>query len=508
MSDSTLRRAGLILIATTVLAKIVGFLREAVIAATYGTSHSVDVYLAGMTLPAMVATIVFHSVPNAFVPLFSESHRHGQARRQAWGVLGVMSLLSACIWALAEPIASLTSSGFPAAVRSETVMVLRITSAAVALATIEALTRSRLLALRRFLRPGLSLIWQSVVMIIAVWLYPDGGPRTLAWGFVAGSAAAALWNLLPTGLFRKKSPEVSDPAIRAPLQSSIGLWVPIVLLADSIPQLYALVDRHLGSYLAEGSIAALQYANLIAVLPISICGLTLGTAIFPFLSTAIQTQDKERAADILDKAVRWSLILVVPVMIWLVFFRQEITGLLYERGAFNQESRLLTAATLTVYALGLIPNMLMAILAKVFYSSRRWGPVMLSATLSLAVKLVLSLWWVERHGTIGLAAATAAGSLVGAVVFLSALPREFTVGRWQTWARNALGLGATCTMGSAIALGLASLVSIQFHPALALAKVVCGVFISAAVVYWTASRMGLRELDALKERIGRLRARS
>jgi len=498
MTDTSLRRAGLILIATTVLAKIVGFLREAVIAATYGTSHTVDVYLAAMTLPAMVATIVFHSVPNAFVPLFSESHRHGQARRQAWGVLGVMCLLSACVWLLAEPIASLTNSGFPVALRSETVVVLRITAGAIALATIEALTRSRLLARRRFLRPGLSLIWQSVVMIIAVWLYPDGGPRTLAWGFVAGSAAAALWNLLPTGLFRKKSPEVSDPATRAPLQSSIGLWVPIVLLADSIPQLYGLVDRHLGSYLAEGSIAALQYANLIAVLPISICGLTLGTAIFPFLSAAIQAKDKERAGDILDKAVRWSLILVVPVMIWLVFFRQEITGLLYERGAFNQESCLLTASTLMMYALGLIPNVLMAIFAKVFYSSRRWGPVMLSAAVSVVVKCVLSLWWVERHGTTGLAAATAAGALVGACVVLGALPRSLTMDRWTLWCRYAVVLSMVALLGSLVAAGVLRLVPGLQGLAAGFVKVSVGVSSSVGLLLLGSRLLGIREIADLR----------
>jgi len=143
MTDTSLRRAGLILIAAAVFAKIVGFVREAVIAGTYGTSHTVDVYLAGMTLPAMAATIVFHSIPNAFVPLFSEAGRAANVRRQAWGVLGVMCLISACMWFLAGRVASLTSIGFSSNLRSETIVVLRITSLAVALATIEAVVASQ-----------------------------------------------------------------------------------------------------------------------------------------------------------------------------------------------------------------------------------------------------------------------------------------------------------------------------------------------------------------------------
>jgi putative peptidoglycan lipid II flippase len=271
-----------------------------------------------------------------------------------------------------------------------------------------------------------------------------------------------------------------------------------VLLADSIPQLYGLVDRHLGSYLAEGSIAALQYANLIAVLPISICGLTLGTAIFPFLSAAIQAKDKERAGDILDKAVRWSLILVVPVMIWLVSFRQEITGLLYERGAFNQESSLLTASTLMMYALGLIPNVLMAIFAKVFYSSRRWGPVMLSAAVSVAVKWVLSLWWVERHGTIGLAAATAAGSLVGACVVLGALPRSLTMDRWTLWCRYAVVLSMVALLGSLVAAGVLRLVPGLQGLAAGFVKVSVGVSSSVGLLLLGSRLLGIREIADLR----------
>ena len=188
-------------------------------------------YLAGITLPVMAATVVFHSIPNAFIPLFSETNPHERAHRQAWGVLGLAFLISGGVWWLAGPIASLTNAGFPEAMRSETVAVLRITAGAIALATMEALLRSRLLAQKRFVRPGLSVMLQSTVIIIAVWLYPNGGPRTLAWGFLAGTAAAALYNLSPVELLRKRTRRVSEAASSLSPRDSLGLWVPIILLS-------------------------------------------------------------------------------------------------------------------------------------------------------------------------------------------------------------------------------------------------------------------------------------
>jgi putative peptidoglycan lipid II flippase len=503
VGESSIRLAAMVILATAVLAKVVGFMREAVIAATYGTSHVVDIYLAGITLPAMAVTIVFHFIPNAFIPFFSETNSDEQTHRQAWGVLGLACLISAGMWWLAGPLASLTNSGFPETLQSETVAVLRITAGAIALATVEALLRSRLLGRRRFVRPGLSLLLQSAMMIIAVWLYPNGGPRTLAWGFLAGTAAAALCNLSTAGLLRKRAQHVSEAAASS-LRDNFGLWVPMVLLIDTIHQLHTVIDRHLGAGLAEGSIAALQYADLIATMPISICGLALGTAVFPFLSQALQLQDPHRASEILDTCIGLSLIMTVPVMVWLMLFGQEITGLLYERGAFDQESRLLTGSTLMAYAPGIIPNALMIIIPKVFYSSRRWVPVLLSSALSVAAKGLISFWLVGQHGIFGLAAASAIASSVGAMFLLLALPSAFTTGFWRRWAQTALVLSFICIACALAAIALASLLPIQSQSVLAIVKLACAIVFTGAIVYSIANHVGLREVDILKESVNRL----
>lgn len=503
MTDTSLRRAGLILIGTTAIAKFVGFLREAVIASTYGTTHTVDVYLAAMTLPAMAVTIVFHSVPNAFVPLFSEAGAKAQVRRQSSWLLGAMFLLTIGTWVLAGSLARLTNSGFLPEFQDETVIVLRITAVAMALATVEALTRSRLLAQRRFARAGLSLLWQSSVMIGAILIFPDGGARTLAWGFVAGGAAAALWNLLPAMGRQTGAASTTDRPDPEVVTASIGFWVPIVLLADSIPQLYAIIDRHLGSYLIEGSIAALQYSSLLATMPVSICGLTLGTAIFPFLSSAVQAGDSQRVSEILDKAMRWSLFVGVPVSVWLLYFSPEVTRLLFERGAFNEESRALTASTLRLYSLGVVPSILMAIFAKVYYSSRRSGPVLLAAILGLGAKVAFSFWWGPRFGTTGLAAASTVAAVAVLVTFIVALPRPNLAVYGVHWLRTSVSLATICLAGGLVASSSATLLAGLKPVVRDMIKLALGVTIGSGAAIVLGPVLRIQELITVRKWIWR-----
>ncbi len=498
MKSTSLRHAGLILIFTAVLAKCIGFLREAVIAATYGTSQTVDLYLSAATIPALAATVLYHSIPNAFVPLYSVGTPGQRARKAAWVVLAIMLLVTLAMWFFAEYLVYLTGAGFSAAVRGEAATLFRVSSVAVALATVEALSRSRLLARKQFLQPGLSSMWQSIAMIVAVVMSPTDGARTLTWGFVAGNAASAIWNLVP---FRRSVAETGKDStlpLARPQSDGLGIWIALVLLVDTIPQFYALIDRQFGSFLPAGSIAALQYANLVAILPQSIFSVAVGMAIFPYLSESIQSGDHARAGDILDRAFRWSMIAVVPLAVLLMVFNSDIIRLLYERGVFNAESRRMTASILFLYSLSIVPNVFMAVAAKVFYSSRRWGPILLAAVASVAIKYLLSLIWRESYGVQGIAAATTVGSVIGAAILFLALPHWVTVGKLRGWGRYIVVPGSLVLAGSLPGWFVMSHVPGAETITAAVARVVLGVLIGGLLLVLAGPRLGIPELAQLR----------
>ncbi|MBI3872250.1 MAG: oligosaccharide flippase family protein [candidate division Zixibacteria bacterium] len=418
MPSPSLRRAGATVIGVALLGKGFGFMREAVVAAVFGTTHAVDLYLAALVVPMVVATAITYTVPNAFVPLFTPASADKiRARAVAWGLLGAMTVLSLVICLFGRPMAALVASGFSESARAEVGSLVCLAAWVIPLSTVEALGRSHLLARKRFLGPGLAYLWQSAAIIAAAIVWSEHGAHALMWGLVVGTALAAGWNLV---LILAGRAEAAVDAPGEPVQnqsSGIGRWVVAVLLVDAMGQLFTVMDRHFGSYLPSGSIAALQYANLVAFLPYSIVGVGLSTAIFPYLSDSVASGNDADVEAILDRAVRWSLFGVIPIVVWLMVFREQTVRILFERGAFDARSRELTATVLAAFSIGLVPNVLAAVGSRVFYVTRRWTPLFLGAMAGVTTKALCGWWWTRSAGIVGLVRAAGLGACNGSPVF-------------------------------------------------------------------------------------------
>jgi len=506
MDAPSIRQAGITVIIFTIAAKVFGLIREMIVAAHYGTSEIVDVYLAGITIPAMIGTVLIQALPNAFVPLFSGGRKNRRGgTRAAFSLVAILGFVAVALWFLARPVASLTNSGFSEAARAETVIVLRIVAASVAFATIGALLRSRLLAQKRFAYSGVAGLWTSIAMIGAIVLHPAGGARTLAWGYIVGLLLAAAWNLMPYILRRGGSPRAEQPVSQSLPSSSEGYWVTAVILLSSTGGLYALLDRYLASFLDEGSIAALQYANLVASQPVAICGIAIGTAVFPYLVKKVMESDSDAVGKIIDRAIRWVLVGSVPVAVWIGVLGDEIVSILFERGAFDVSSRLATGALLMPYAFWLVPAVLTSVLMRVYYAMFRWRPILAAVLVGLLVKAVLSFWWVKGLGALGLAAATAAAAGSTTLVLLFALPREFMQRNWFHWGQLSITLAGLSLAGAIMGFYLPDILSISQWEGRAVLRVVTGTALSLGLILLLGPRLHVDEVIRMREWIlGRL----
>lgn len=502
MTGPSVRRAGVTVIVSVIAAKAAGFLREIVVAGTYGTSHVVDVYLAAVTVPVLINSILYQALPNAFVPLFARTgHNREKAPWVAWAILAVMALASAALWLLAEPVARLTNTGFAKLLQAQTVFLVRIAAGSVFLSTIESLARSRLLAQKRFIQTGISSLWLSLAIIGAVTFFPEAGARSLAWGFLAGGACVAVWNLIPLGP-RGSAAAVTTPSLRDAEQvTSAGVWVIAVILLNTIAQVYGLIDRHFGSFLAEGSIAALQYASTVASQPLAICATALGTAILPYLADCIGADDRAAAASLFDRAVRWSLLGSIPAAVALVILGGPIVTVLFERGEFNAAARSVTAPLLSAYGVWILPVVLTNIIGKVFYASLRWRPITLAFGVALVIKAGLSYWWVRSYDVMGLVAATTVATAVSTLVLFAFLPGWATRGLWTGWLR----LAAATTLMFAVTCGLARMIPVVLPmlswKASALVSVVLGIGGGTGLLLLLGPRCGIGEIVRARDAI-------
>jgi putative peptidoglycan lipid II flippase len=500
MGAPSIRQAGVTIIVFTLVVKIFGLIREMVVAANYGTSQIVDVYLAGITIPAMIGTVLSQTLPNAFVPIFSSGQENGGGgTRTAFVLVALSSCAAVALWFLARPVASLTSSGFLASAREETIIVLRITAASMAFATIEALLRSRLLAQKRFAYSSSAGLWPSVAMIVAITAHPEGGARTLAWGFIAGSVASAAWNLTAYVFRRGELPRLARPEMPATPMFREGLWVTAVIVLGSTGLLYTLLDRYLASFLDEGSIAALQYANLVASQPVGIYGIAIGTAVLPYLSAKVAEGTVDAARQIFDRAIRWVLVGSVPVAVLIGVLGDDIVTILFERGAFDASSRSATGVLLIPYGFWLIPSVLMPVMLRMYYATFRWRPIMVAVIGGLAVKAVLSFWWVGRYGALGLVGASAGAAILMVLVLVSALPREIIRGIWSPWIRLLAVLAILSFVGVAAGYYLPGVLSIAGGKERAVVRVVAGTAISLGLIVFLGPRLQIGEAARLRE---------
>lgn len=453
MSATSLRRAGLVMILVTIAARLMGYFREAVVAAAYGATREVDLFLAAFTIPAILIATVYYAIPNAFIPLWSDPSRpRGQVIRAALIVTGAGALLAVGTAVLAMPLSTLLVSGFSPTDQQRTADLLQIGSAAVVFCVIEALLRGRLLARKVFGWPNFSSAWQGMGVIVAVIGWPQSGAMGMMWGFVLGSAVSALWNAAIL-FVRSRQPAVAietTPAV-APA-AAVWVWIGVVILTDSLVQLYGVIDRHYGSYLDPGALAALNYASLVATFPSAIIGVALSTAIFPFLSEAMATGDAGRTRSILDRATSWSLIMAVPLTIWLAVYSGEVTAVLFQRGAFGDHARDLTSGALAGIAGGILPATLAAVWSRLLYAARLWRILLLTALVALVIKWIAAAFWVTPFGIVGLALATVAAQ-VSAGVMIAIAQRTFISDLAGQWLMLTLRL-ILLTGGPAIAAGL------------------------------------------------------
>jgi putative peptidoglycan lipid II flippase len=404
-------------------------------------------------------------------------------------------ILSAMLWLLAEPVMRMLASGFDPQMQARSATLLRVGTGAIVFAVIEAVLRSRLIAAKKFALSGLSYIWQAVGIITAAVWWQEAGALGMMWGLIAGTAGSAAWNLAILFVSRGTMLPGSDAIVAGVPIGRVWVWGIIVLLTDSIAQLYAVVDRWLGTYLDPGAIASLNYANLTAGLPSAMIGLALATAILPFLSDASSANDTERSHSIMDRAIQWTVLLAVPVSIWLIAFRVEIAAMLFHRGAFDARALSSTSSALSAAAVGILPVSIAAVLSRLLYASRAWVPITVTAIVALFVKAVLSIGFVSPFGATGLALATSCAYLVAACLtgFLQRVRITPHLHEWMSLAAKTLLLVGIPTMIGIVATVAFVPDDLGFRSALAILTMLAGL----AVLILGGRRWGIAQMDPL-----------
>jgi len=197
-----------------------------------------------------------------------------------------------------------------------------------------------------------------------------------------------------------------------------------VALGAGVVQINLVIDIILASFLPEGSISYLFYADRLNQLPLGVVGVALGTALLPLLSRQIAAGENEAANRSLNRGIELTLLLAIPAAAALAVTGQEIITTLFQRGAFSAAQSQATAMALMAYAVGLPAYVLIKVLGPGYFARRDTKTPVRIALVAMAVNIVLNLILMQYFYHAGLALATAISAWLNAGLMAAGLIRR------------------------------------------------------------------------------------
>lgn len=418
------RSAGL-LSAGNIAGRILGLLREMVIAHHFGASGAVSAFRIAVQTPTLLYDfLVGGMLSAALVPVLSDLARHDRAGfvRLAHllvslftvGLAGLTLLL-----ALAAPaLSNLLAGGFRAEhpeLLALTTSLIRATAPVVWLLGLAGVLTAILFAQQRFTFPALATAVYNLGIVVATpLLAPTLGVTVLTWGLLAGGVAQVAllaWDVRRSGLtFRLHGP-VRHPALR----KIVRLYAPIA--AGMVVALFQVaLDRRLASGAGEQSIAWMANATTLQQMPLGLISVAVALAALPRLSQFAAARDEVSYHTTLDQGLRMVTLLIAPAAVGLWLLGEPLTRLLFERGAFTPDDTLAVTRALSIYVVGMLFAAVDFPLNYAFYARNDTLTPALVGVLSVGVYVVVALALVGRMGYLGLVWADTAKQASHAVI--------------------------------------------------------------------------------------------
>jgi putative peptidoglycan lipid II flippase len=494
--------------AATMASRILGVVREQVLASLFGAGNAMDAYLVAFRIPNLLRDLFAEGAMSAaFVPTFTRQLTT-DGRPAAWRlgnnvinalVVSTGALVLAGI-ILATPLITLLASGFseiPGKLEL-TVRLARIMLPVLTLVALAAAVMGMLNSLHHFFIPALAPAMFNIVMVVAAFalvpvLRAHGiEPITaIAIGALLGGVGqvAIQWPLLRReGFSWRPQIDWSDPVLRRVLvlmgPGTAGL---------AATQVNVFVNTWLATGQGTGAVSWLNYAFRLMYLPIGLFGVSIATAVLPAVSRQSAQHDEAGVRDTVANGMSLMMMLNVPSTVGLVVLATPIVQLIFERGRFTAGDTFATASALRFYAIGLLGYSVVRIASPTFYAlGQNRIPVQVGAA-TVAINAALTIALVRVLGYRGLALGTSLAALFNAGVLLYLLRRRLGGINGGRLAASLARIGlASVVMGAAAAAASRQLGAWLPGPTLIAQVVRLAVTIGIAVAVLSAAAHLLR----------------
>ncbi|HMD35280.1 MAG TPA: murein biosynthesis integral membrane protein MurJ [Vicinamibacterales bacterium] len=419
--------------AATLVSRVLGLVRDQVIAALFGAGDEMDAFVVAFRIPNLVRDLFAEGAMSAaFVPTFT-AYLTRRGRADAWrlanNVLTMLTIITGIVVVagivFAAPLASMYARDY-ANVPGKLELTIRLTRVVLpflTLVAIAAVAMGMLNSLHHYFVPALSPAMFNVATIVcAIALVPVmpafGWPRIMAvaiGALVGGVGLVALqWPALRREGFRFRPVlDAGDPGLRRVLTlmgpGTIGI---------AATQVNLFVNTLLATSQGTGAVSWLTYAFRLMYLPIGLFGVSIGTAVLPAVSRHAAENDLSGIRTTIRRGLSMMLTVNIPATIGLIVLAVPIVELLFERGRFTAADTHATATALRMYAVGLVGYSAARITSPTFYALGRPRVPVIVSICSIAVNVVCSVALVRVMGFSGLALGTAIAAVVNSAALV------------------------------------------------------------------------------------------
>lgn len=511
----------------TMASRVLGFVREAMIASLLGAGPVADAFYAAFRFPNMFRRLFAEGAFNsAFIPLFAKELEGGGppaaqlfARQVLSVLLVILIALSAVAMIFMGPLVATIIAPKFVEIPDKfelTVQLAQIMFPYLAAMSLVAMLSGILNSYRHYFLAALSPVLLNVVLVIVLFFAAMQGADTAQIG-VAMAIGVTVSGVLQLALLvcgvRQTGFQIriGMPKLTAPVRRLLWLALPAGI-TGGITQLNLLVGQIIVSG-DDGAIAVINFADRINQLPLGVIGIAIGVVLLPELSRALKEGDRSSVVSLQNRSLEFGLGLTVPAAVALLIIPAPIVALLFERGAFDRETTVITAAVLGGFAVGLPAFVLNKILTPSFYAREDMRSPMWFAGANAAINIAGSLILFPVLGVVGVAIATSLAGWVNALMLAIALYRldQFRPSA-QTVRRVILILVGSLLMGALLYAATvffgAQLLDGSFFVRLAL---MIAVIVAASGVYFTfaiiTGAVDRQQLQAALRRKGRKTAK-
>lgn len=408
----------------TFLSRIMGFIRDVVIARFFGAGVGADVFFVAFKIPNFLRRLFAEGAfSQAFIPVLAEFRKRGDPDLKdliahTSGSLFTVLFVVTAFGVLAAPfIIMVFAPGFIDEPQKLSLagQMLAVTFPYLLFVSLTAFAGAILNSAGRFAVPAFTPVFLNITLIsAAIWLSPHmQEPITaLAWGVFIGGIVQLIFQipfLMQIGSLPRPRINFRHEGVRKIMR----LMLP-AMFGVSVSQINLLVDTLLASFLVTGSISWLYYSDRLVEFPLGVFGIALATVILPSLSQKNAESSKKAFSDTIDWALRWVFLIGTPAAVGLVILAEPMLATLFQYGEFSATDTRQASLSLMAYSLGLLPFIFIKVLAPGYFARQDMKTPVKIGVIAMLTNIVLNVILMMQFQHVGLALATGLSAMLNA----------------------------------------------------------------------------------------------